>query len=690
MNKGYKNNAGVILEFSEAGITIKTGYDSFFFAYTKITEVRMNALGGFEVYGINQSGKEDSRVFVPQSMKENFELRKMIPTIMSHVAKEKQFEESRKNTVTTDESFSDDTIVVDITEFSKVNTENRIDYSSPFEDTRTNPIFENKLRHLGYHLSTLKNDARFGWICDCTNKSGQLMSTIYWYRSFASVAYHCKECGQEFFGSWHVFEPDENKGSASFTSGSGASLLEELAEIKTENFAKARKEISVLTNMQNCPCCNKPLSKEKGYYFEHASNKSFGLSNKNIQKENSRFPDAHIFDNIDAAFKAMAKYRSEEEKEKAQGRLASLVSVYDIPASVSFSSELINETKKSSDKLKDFIMNLIKLEMNIYGLQKHLPTLYLKESKWKEIVKKEQYSSSLKNSDKLINAEKHYNNCVSELENAKKVTINLNPPIAPAPPVLETPGLFNKKKVTEANEIKTANFRNAMALYEKLVVEYRENYARLQKEKEDAVSKAEHEVVLAKETWDNAKENANKIVPVEASNTPSNYALELITKEIAEAEKLMKDLYTCRNEMHASGIIFPKYQNVVIISTFYEYLMSGRCEILEGANGAYNIYENEMRADKIIDQLSQVIESLEKVKENQYLIYSELKEVNKNLHSIDYSLTNALTSLSKIDRKLGVIADNSSVIAYNTAVTAHYAKINAELTNALGFMVALK
>ena len=35
------------------------------------------------------------------------------------------------------------------------------------------------------------------------------------------------------------------------------------------------------------------------------------------------------------------------------------------------------------------------------------------------------------------------------------------------------------------------------------------------------------------------------------------------------------------------------------------------------------------------------------------------------------------------------ISQNSDVIAHNTAVTAYYSKINAELTDALGFMVAL-
>lgn len=36
------------------------------------------------------------------------------------------------------------------------------------------------------------------------------------------------------------------------------------------------------------------------------------------------------------------------------------------------------------------------------------------------------------------------------------------------------------------------------------------------------------------------------------------------------------------------------------------------------------------------------------------------------------------------------ISRNSDVVAHNTAVTAYYSKVNTELTNALGYMVAFK
>ena len=127
-------------------------------------------------------------------------------------------------------------------------------------------------------------------------------------------------------------------------------------------------------------------------------------------------------------------------------------------------------------------------------------------------------------------------------------------------------------------------------------------------------------------------------------------------------------------------MIFGKYRNVVALSTFYEYLMAGRCTQLEGADGAYNIYENELRTNMII-------EKLDEIKDNQHMTYSALKAIN---NSLDYLESTMSTALNSIQKDVAHIAQNSDVIAHNTAITAYYSKVNAELTNALGYMVAFK
>ena len=125
--------------------------------------------------------------------------------------------------------------------------------------------------------------------------------------------------------------------------------------------------------------------------------------------------------------------------------------------------------------------------------------------------------------------------------------------------------------------------------------------------------------------------------------------------------------------------------------------MSGRCTSLTGADGAYNIYESEIRMNRVIAQLDTVISSLEEIKQNQYMMYQEMRSISASLQSLNTTMDKALTSIQGIEANttsmngyLEHISKNSDVIAHNTAVTAYYSKVNAELTNALGFMVALK
>lgn len=47
------------------------------------------------------------------------------------------------------------------------------------------------------------------------------------------------------------------------------------------------------------------------------------------------------------------------------------------------------------------------------------------------------------------------------------------------------------------------------------------------------------------------------------------------------------------------GVIYPKYLTLPAVTTIYEYLESGRCDSLAGANGSYNLYESEFEASTL-------------------------------------------------------------------------------------------
>ena len=162
---------------------------------------------------------------------------------------------------------------------------------------------------------------------------------------------------------------------------------------------------------------------------------------------------------------------------------------------------------------------------------------------------------------------------------------------------------------------------------------------------------------------------------------------------IAEAKKTIE----AREKLYSMGVIYGKYRDYIAVSSFYDYLMAGRCDTLEGASGAYNLFEEESRAELIIGKLDTIIRSLDTIKKNQYFIYSEIQKANSSLEKIQGQLlvnnnlqVEQIKKLDKIMTNTEQMAISLEEIAENTEVSAYYAKQTKELTDALGFMLALK
>ncbi|SDA38744.1 hypothetical protein SAMN02910368_00202 [Lachnospiraceae bacterium G11] len=113
--------------------------------------------------------------------------------------------------------------------------------------------------------------------------------------------------------------------------------------------------------------------------------------------------------------------------------------------------------------------------------------------------------------------------------------------------------------------------------------------------------------------------------------------------------------------------IFEKYRfDVIAVSQFCEYLASGRCTSLEGPDGAYNLYENEVRLDRIIDRLDVIIENLEAIRQNQYMLYKAMLEGHQLMENMS--------------RSISAIQRNTEETAANTAIAAYYASVSANNT----------
>lgn len=123
-----------------------------------------------------------------------------------------------------------------------------------------------------------------------------------------------------------------------------------------------------------------------------------------------------------------------------------------------------------------------------------------------------------------------------------------------------------------------------------------------------------------------------------------------------------------REEFYARDVIYPKYQNLPALTSIYEYFITGRCEELIGPHGAYNMYEDEMRKDTVISQLNTVIANLEQIKQNQYMLYQQVKAIQNTASEIG-------NELAQIRGYTAALTELSAMNAYYNAVSARNSRI---------------
>lgn len=136
--------------------------------------------------------------------------------------------------------------------------------------------------------------------------------------------------------------------------------------------------------------------------------------------------------------------------------------------------------------------------------------------------------------------------------------------------------------------------------------------------------------------------------------------LENIKKEVLQAElSQMRELNAASKktleQIYNKKIIFPKYRNMVMVCSLYEYVCTGRCDTLEGHEGAYNLLELEIRLDKIVTRLDRVIEVLGRIQQSQYMVYSAIQDANRQSAKIlesTYQMTDQLQAFQASNWKM--------------------------------------
>lgn len=534
-------------------------------------------------------------------------------------------------------------------------------------------------------------------------------------------AYYCPHCGAELYMQWddvHI-SVDDNTFNHWQYGQDKERKTKQLEILRTENradYSAATKEAKEFAARNTCFVCCGSLRHEPGYFIQAYDSASYFFGHDNplfrccvsAHANYARTGKQFNFQmNIDSILSYMRSIRIPLDEQLAESKTAVFAQQADIPSAKYMPANIANSIKSDLAKLQEHLQLLVRMESNIYALTKHLGNLYLHKEDADRLMLFQSTYPAIKirtRIEKEIAYTKtklaHLGASLRELKDTPLPKVQINWPVPPKQPVLETPGLFNKKKVAERNAAKTAQYESELANYQIAYEECKKREAQIIAEHNDQrnrnIQAKQNELdKLTAKYYQLQAQGEDQIATAKAEDVPALAVQNMLQKEIDEAETLLKQFFETRNALYGYNVVFPKYRNIVALSTFCEYLVTGRCSALDGANGAYNLYESECRADMIISQLNVVIESLEQIKQNQYMIYSELQNIRSELASLNNTMEAAISSIRNIEantasmnQKMDKITESVEVTAHNSVVTAYYSKLNAELTNALGYMVA--
>lgn len=140
--------------------------------------------------------------------------------------------------------------------------------------------------------------------------------------------------------------------------------------------------------------------------------------------------------------------------------------------------------------------------------------------------------------------------------------------------------------------------------------------------------------------------------------------VQALTEVLAHSKEKLEDTTGILNQYYDMGYIYNKYRGMVPICSICEYFESGRCFTFEGPHGAYNLYEEEVRSNLIIDKLDKVIERLDRLNDGQQMLARLIRESNDKIDRLSCAIDDMGLSMMNIER--------------NTALSTYYDRITSE------------
>ena len=216
------------------------------------------------------------------------------------------------------------------------------------------------------------------------------------------------------------------------------------------------------------------------------------------------------------------------------------------------------------------------------------------------------------------------------------------------------------KKIKEAYQKRMDDYRQAMRIYEH---DYEVAHAAREEHSRKCAAAAEQDqqaMVRYKEAC--AAEEAR----YQAAVTQDQAAVATAEEAIRQIDAHLQETQALLTQYYDLNIIFPKYRSMVAMATIYEYFASGRCSELTGPDGAYNLYEAELRQNLIINKLDVIVRKLDQIQQNQYMLYQEMQRTRSVIQDIRKDVRDILENTSDIAKSSHITALCSQVTAQNT------------------------
>ncbi len=126
--------------------------------------------------------------------------------------------------------------------------------------------------------------------------------------------------------------------------------------------------------------------------------------------------------------------------------------------------------------------------------------------------------------------------------------------------------------------------------------------------------------------------------------------------------------HTCNllEQYYSIGVIYKKYRGFVPMCSIYEYFQAGLCTELTGHEGAYNIYETEVRFGKLNTKLDEISAKIDAIREHQSVLFDAINQGNLLSEKL-------LREASHQAQQMQFIENNTAIAAYCSAETAREA-----------------